>query len=244
MDGLLYNESDLPLEEHYVNTHGYTENNFAAFTMLGRKFAPRIRGLHKQRIYRIDKDKDYQALSPLVCRSDRTINMDWIIDQWDRMGHFYASLECGHATASTAMKRLNGLTGKNHFYRANRELGRVFKTEHILQYMSDKALRQRTRRGLLKGEQLHALSRDLSYGKRGSISKRDVQEQRNSCSCLTLILACIIYLQAKEINRVFLECDPEGNDINLNLVEHISPITWDNVILYGEYRLHIDLVKP
>ena len=244
LDGLLYNESDLPLEEHYVDTHGYTENNFAAFTMLGRKFAPRIRGLHKQRIYRIDKDKDYQALSPLVCRSDRTINMDWIIDQWDRMGHFYASLECGHATASTAMKRLNGFTGKNHFYRANRELGRVFKTEHILQYMSDKALRQRTRRGLLKGEQLHALSRDLSYGKRGSISKRDLQEQRNSCSCLTLILACIIYWQAKEINRVFLECDPEGNDINLNLVEHISPITWDNIILYGEYRLDIDLVKP
>lgn len=111
-------------------------------------------------------------------------------------------------------------------------------------HWSDKALRQRTRRGLLKGEQLHALSRDLSYGKRGSISKRDLQEQRNSCSCLTLILACIIYWQAKEINRVFLECDPEGNHINLNLVEHISPITWDNVILYGEYRLDIDLVKP
>jgi hypothetical protein len=29
MDGLLYNESDLPLEEHYTDTHGYTEINFA-----------------------------------------------------------------------------------------------------------------------------------------------------------------------------------------------------------------------
>ncbi len=60
-----------------------------------------------------------------------TIYMGWILDQWDRIGHFYASLECGHVTASTAMKRLNGFTDKNHFYRANRELGRVFKTEHI-----------------------------------------------------------------------------------------------------------------
>jgi TnpA family transposase len=25
LDGLLYNESDLPLEEHYTDTHGYTE---------------------------------------------------------------------------------------------------------------------------------------------------------------------------------------------------------------------------
>lgn len=243
LDGLLYNESDLPLEEHYVDTHGYTENNFAAFVMLGRRFSPRIRGLHKQRIYRIDKNKDYGALAPLLDRRDRTIYMDWIMDQWDRMGHFYASLECGHATASTAMKRLNSFTGKNHFYRANRELGRVFKTEHILQYMSDKTLRQRTRKGLLKGEQLHALARDLNYGKRGRISNRDIQEQRNSCSCLTLILACIIYWQAKEINRVVLECAPESNGIDLKLIEHISPITWDNVILYGEYVLNRGLIK-
>jgi TnpA family transposase len=156
----LYNESDLSLDgEHYTDTHGYTENNFAAFAMLGRLFAPRIRALHKQRIYCIDRKMDYKALAPLVCRNDRTIHMDWIEDQWDRLGHFYASLEYGHATASTAMKRLNGFSGKNHFYRANRELGRIFKTEYILRYMSDKALRQKVRKGLLKGEQIHALAR-------------------------------------------------------------------------------------
>src|SRR5512135_954291 len=38
LDGLLYNESDLELEEHYTDTHGYTEINFAAFAMLGRRF--------------------------------------------------------------------------------------------------------------------------------------------------------------------------------------------------------------
>ncbi len=94
-----------------------------------------------------------------------------------------------------------------------------------------------TRKGLLKGEQLHALARDLNYGKRGRLNSRDLQGQRNSCSCLTLILASIIYWQAKEINRVVIECDPEGNNIDLSLIEHISPITWDNVILYGEYVL-------
>lgn len=192
LDGLLYNESDLPLEEHYTDTHGYTENNFAAFAMLGRKFSPRIRRLHKQRIYKIDENKDYKSLTPLLERKDRSLNIDWIVEQWDRLGHFYASLESGHVTASTAMKRLNGYTGKNHFYRANRELGRVFKTEHILEYMSDKTLRQRIRRGLLKGEQIHALARDLNYGKRGRISTADLQEQKKSCSCMTLILACII----------------------------------------------------
>ena len=61
LDGLLYNESDLTLEEHYTDTHGYTEINFAAFAMLGRRFSPRIRGIQKQRIYRIDKDRNIRS---------------------------------------------------------------------------------------------------------------------------------------------------------------------------------------
>jgi hypothetical protein len=65
----------------------------------------------------------------------------------------------------------------------------------------------------------------------------------NACSCLTLILACIIYWQAKEIDRVLNECDPQGSGINLSLLKHISPIEWDNVILYGEYVLNRDLIR-
>ena len=32
LDGVLYHESVLNLEEHYTDTHGYTEINLAAFT--------------------------------------------------------------------------------------------------------------------------------------------------------------------------------------------------------------------
>lgn len=244
LDGLLYNESDLVLEEHYTDTHGYTEINFAAFAMLGRHFAPRIRGLQHQRIYRIDPEKAYGPLKPLVDSWEHTIHMDWICEQWDRMGQFYASLESGHTTASTALKRLVSYSGKNHFYRANRELGRIFKTEYILQFMSDPLVRQRVRRGLLKGEAIHALARQVAYGKQGKITARDLQTQKNTSSCLTLIMACIIYWQAKEINRVILEGEPERAGIDLTLLEHVSPIGWENVILYGEYILNRNLIKP
>ena len=53
-------------------------------------------------------------------------------------------------------------------------------------------------------------------------------------------MACITYWQAKEINLVILECAPEGAGIFL---KHISPIGWDNVLLYGEYVLNRNLVK-
>ncbi|MCP4935557.1 MAG: Tn3 family transposase [bacterium] len=241
LDGLLYNESDLAPEEHYTDTHGYTEINFAAFALLGRIFCPRIKGISSQRIYRIDLEKDYGPLKVLLNRHDQTIHLDWICEQWDRMGKFYASLETGHTTASLALKRLNGFSSKNHFYRANRELGRIFKTEHILRYMSDGSMRQRNRRGLLKGEQMNGLARDLNYGKRGQMTNREWEEQKHSSSCLTLILACIIYWQAKEMHRVLLECDDE--DLDTSLLSHISPVTWDNVILYGEYFLDPSLIQ-
>jgi TnpA family transposase len=66
------------------------------------------------------------------------------------MGQLYASLKTGHITASVALKRLVGFSAKNRFYRANRDLGRIFKTEFILQYLSEPELRRRIRRGLLK----------------------------------------------------------------------------------------------
>jgi len=56
-------------------------------------------------------------------------------------------------------------------------------------------------------------------------------------------LACIIYWQAKELNRVILECEPEKAGVDLDLLEHISPIGWENVVLYGEYVLNRDLIK-
>ncbi len=243
LDGLLYNESDLELEEHYTDTHGYTEINFAAFAMLGRRFCPRIRGVQHQRLYRTDRDRDYGVLTDLVARADRTIDLEVIQEQWERMGQFYSSLAAGHTTASVALKRLVAFSAKNRFYRANRDLGRIFKTEFLLSYLAEPQLRTRIRRGLLKVEQLHALARDVYYGRRGRINARELHEQMNSCSCLTLILACIIYWQAKQITRTVRSGDLAQEGIDATLLQHVSPIEWDNVILYGQYVLDRDRVR-
>ena len=237
LDGLLYNESDLNIEEHYTDTHGFTDINFAAFTMYGKRFSPRIKGLHKHAIFKIDTEKDYGPLTVLLTKRDRIIHPEWIAQQWDRMGHFYASLECGHTTASTALRRLNSFTSKNHFYRANRELGRIIRTEHTLDFMSDPDMRRRTRRGLLKGEQIHSLARNIRYGHRGRLSSREWLQQKHACSCLTLVIAAIIYWQAKEIHRVIQNYDVP-DDIDLDLLSHISPVSWENIVLYGDYVLN------
>ena len=59
-----------------------------------------------------------------------------------------------------------------------------------------------------------------------------------TCSCLTLILDSIIYWQAKEISRMTAAPD---FPFDRNLLRHVSPIEWKNIILYGEIK--IDPVK-
>ncbi len=47
-----------------------------------------------------------------------------------------------------------------------------------------------------------------------------------------------------EIDRVLSESGLGWpDDLNFELLSHISPIGWDNVLLYGEYQLNRSLVR-
>jgi hypothetical protein len=43
--------------------------------------------------------------------------------------------------------------------------------------------------------------------------------------------------------RVLSQCDPVANGVDTSLLEHVSPIEWDNVVLYGQYILDRKLVR-
>ena len=52
-----------------------------------------------------------------------------------------------------------------------------------------------------------------------------------------------VYWQAKEISRVLKMGIPEGERINISLLEHVSPIERENVILYGQYVLNPEDIR-
>jgi hypothetical protein len=66
---------------------------------------------------------------------------------------------------------------------------------------------------------------------------------RDLCFCLTLIIACIIYWQAKEIAKIIEIYGHELDEKCLAKLSHISLIGWNNIILYGEYVLDRSLIK-
>jgi hypothetical protein len=36
---------------------------------------------------------------------------------------------------------------------------------------------------------------------------------------------------------------PPGESIDFSLLEHVSPIEWENIILYGQYVLNPDYIR-
>ena len=241
LDGLLYHESEIDPEEHYTDTHGYTELNFAAFAMFGKRFCPRIRGLHRQWIYRIDPDKDYGPLDPVVNRKERTIHLDWITEHWDRIGQFFAAFASGQTTASVALKRLVGHGPKNRFYRATRELG--------------PRLQDRVHPRL--PEPAGASHADPTRAPQGRTATRPrpVRPLRPTGSARLRTPNWRGELPASHPRSYHLSADSgdrscfergrasDADDLNFELLSHISPIGWDNVLLYGEYQLNRSLVR-
>ena len=66
LDGLLYHESCLVIDEHYTDTDGFSDHVFAVCRGLGFRFAPRIRALKEKRLYTVPGVCVPPELTPLV----------------------------------------------------------------------------------------------------------------------------------------------------------------------------------
>jgi hypothetical protein len=100
--------------------------------------------------------------------------------------------------------------------------------------MADPHKRRRTRKGLLKIGQIHQLALDITYGNRGRLKGKTLEESISSGNCTTQPLSwqqLFTYWQEKEISRIVKEYNSEKAVIDISLLAHISPIEWSNVIL-------------
>ncbi len=140
LDGLLYHESDLRIEEHYTDTAGFTDHVFALMHMLGFRFAPRIRDLGDTKLYIPKSDIDYAALKPMI---GGTLNIKQIRTHWDDILRLAASIKQGTVTASLMLRKLGSYPRQNGLALALRELGRIERTLFILDWLQSVELRKR-----------------------------------------------------------------------------------------------------
>ncbi len=232
LDGLLYQDAP-EIREHYTDTAGYTDLIFGLFTLLGFRFAPRFRDLPDQTLYRGRRGADYGVLAPTL---KKDLRVDLIIEHWDDLNRIAASLKDGLIRPSILVSKLQAMQRQNPLQQALQELGRMAKTLHILEYVDDPALRRRVLIGLNKGENLHALARDIAFGRQGRFHDRGYEAQLNRASALSLVINAIAVWNTRYFERAAVALARQGVPVTEQIWQHLSPLQWAHIHLNGSYH--------
>jgi TnpA family transposase len=232
LDGLLYQDAP-DIKEHYTDTGGYTDLIFGLFTLLGFRFAPRLRDLSDQTLYRAKKGFDYGVLAPTL---KKDIRGDRLIEQWDDLNRVAASLKDGLLRPSLLVSKLQAMKQQNPIQQALQELGRLAKTLHILEYIDDPAFRRRVLIGLNKGEHVHSLARAIAFGRQGRFHDRGYEAQLNRASALSLVINAIAVWNTRYFEQARGVLAREGKEVPKEVWQHISPLQWAHIHLNGSYH--------
>ncbi|NJK98303.1 MAG: Tn3 family transposase, partial [Bacteroidales bacterium] len=232
LDGLLYHESDLRIEEHYTDTSGFTDHVFALMHLLGFRFAPRIRDLKDTKLFISGSSSDYPALSPLI---GGKYNLNHIRSNWNDILRLGASIKQGVVTASLIVRKIGSYPRQNGLALALRELGRIERTIFILKWYIDPQFRQHVTAELNKGESRNALSRAVSFNRLGEIRDKNYEDQRYRASGLTLVTAAIVLWNTVYLDRIVTAMKEHGHKVDDNLLQYLSPLGWEHINLTGDY---------
>ena len=240
LDAALHHETELPIKEHFTDTHGYTELMFGLFELESRIFSPRIRDLPSQILYPMEREHRRGTLGPLF-RGPR-INRAHIRANWDEMHRIAASLQDGTVTAQLLVSKLQALKQQHGAHTGIQELGRAFKTIAALHYISDEDYRRRIHHTLNKGELLHALAREVFFGQQGLFRERDYLSQLNRATCMSLIINAIVVWNTRYMMDAVDHLRLTGYPINEADLQHVTPLLWEHITFHGSY--HFDLSEP
>jgi TnpA family transposase len=233
IDALCNHESDLHLREHYTDTAGSTEHVFALASLLGFRFAPRISDALSKKLYVAGEVNISEPLNTLLFEHVKT---KLIVEQWDEMRRVASSIRHGTVSASLLMRKLAAYPRQNQVARALTELGKLERTAFLLEYFRDESLRRRILIGLNKGEALHALARQIFFGRLGELRDRALEDQMHRASCLHLLMAAITAWNTIYLTEAFATLRRQDEEIAETTVAHIAPLGWEHINLIGKYQ--------
>ena len=236
LDEILGNESELPLLNHTVDTGGFTEVDFALFSLLGRGYWPRLRDIGDQYLYRLDKSVKYDNIEPLL---KATLDEKFFLDNYDEILRVAGSLQLGFVTASLFISKLQARPQQNILTRALQEYGKLEKTIFILRYIQDPVFRRLINLQLNKGEQVHDLRQFIHFANEGKIRTHLEEDQINEASCLNLVVNAIILWNTVYMQAIIEQLRKEGYKISDEDLRHLGPARFEHINPYGHYTFDI-----
>ena len=233
LDGLLMNETGRRVREQYADTGGFTDHVFAACSILGYAFVPRIRDLPSKRLYVFERAGVPKQLRPLV---GGKVNADLIDRNWADILRIASTMAAGTMRPSQILRKLAAYPRQNELAAALREVGRIERSLFMLDWTTDPDMRRRAQVGLNKGEAHHALKRAINFHQRGELRDRTGEGQHFRIAGLNLLAAIIIYWNTQKLSEAVFARQKAELETPTEFLTHVSPLGWEHINLTGEYR--------
>jgi TnpA family transposase len=231
LDGLLQNNTVLRPKEHFVDTHGYTDQLFGLCHLLGYSLMPRLT-VSKHKLYKLDRTTHYGRLDEVI---QGTVDLDLIREQWDQLVRIAASLRNRTAPAHVVLQRLASSAPSDRLAKALTALGRALKSLYVLRYIHDVELRARMQLQLNRGERRHQLARRLFFANQDAFQTGDYDEIMNKVTCLSLLSNAVVVWNTVQMTRIIERLRASGETITEDELARLSPLAFAHVIPNGTY---------
>lgn len=241
LDGLLKNQSGIQPDTIHADTQGQSAPVFGLATLLGISLMPRIRNWKDLKLFRPSKGATFQHIDGLF--SD-PVDWELIRTHLPDMLRVVLSIKAGRITASTILRKLGTYTRKNRLYQAFRELGRVVRTEFLLNYLSDPVLRATIQAATNKSEAFNGFAQWVGFGGDGTITENDRDEQRKVVKYNHLVANCIILYNVYHLSRVLGRLKQSGHELDDAAVAALSPYITHYINRFGDYDLDMATRPP
>lgn len=244
IEGVLRHCTDMEIQKGYVDSHGQSAVGFAFSYMLEFDLLPRIKAIHKEKLYRPETGKpdDYPYLKNILTRP---IRWDLIEEQYDQIIKFTTALRLGTADAESILRRFTSNNAQHPVYQALMELGRAAKTIFLCRYLHSEELRREIQEGLNVVESSNSVNDFIFYGKAREISTNRREDQELSMLCLHLLQNSLVYINTLMLQSILSRPQWEGKltkedkrAITALFYEHINP--YGLIIIDLNQRIPID----
>jgi len=120
---------------------------------------------------------------------------DWklIEGRLDEMLRVAVSIKAGKLLPSTVLRRLGSYSRHNRLHQAFRELGRVVRTEFLLDDVNDLELRRVIQVAMNKSERFNQFTQWVASGNKGVVTENDRVEQQKRIKYNHLVANCLIF---------------------------------------------------
>ncbi len=199
--GVIRHCTEMQIDRHFVDSHGQSEVAFACCNLLGFRLLPRLKALHQQKLYRPDvgQPEAYPHLQPVLTRP---IKWALIRQQYDELIKYVTTLRLGTADAEALLRRFTRASVQHPTYAAMAELGKVYKTIFLCEYLRVPELRREMHEGLNVVENWNGANGFIFYGHAGDFATNQREDAEVAMLCLHLLQICLVFVNTLLIQRV------------------------------------------